>query len=94
VKWPICLRRTLERERHRCSDAINSTIYWRQQYDDSACVGYARGIALESVIRAWPIETEYLMSLAHEIENSGQSPQEVRSIAADEIRRMSRGHKQ
>lgn len=88
MRWPLCFIRTLEAERHRCADAINGAIYWRQLYDDSSQVGYARGIALETVIRAWPIETEHLNMMAHEIESSGQSPQEVRDIAASEIRRI------
>lgn len=88
MKWPLCFARTLEAERHRCANAINSALYWQRQYDDSTCVGYARGVALEAVIRAWPIETEHLIVLAHKIESGGQAPQEVREIAASEIRRM------
>lgn len=88
MRWPLCFARTLEAERHRCANAINSALYWRRQYDDSTCVGYARGVALEAVIRAWPIETEHLAVMASEIESGGQSPQEVRDIAAMEIRRI------
>lgn len=84
MRWPLCWRKTLEHERHRCADAINNAINWRGHYDDVTIVGRARGEALTALVNANAM-TPAQISLAAVRLAKMDLPAEVRDLAIQEL---------
>lgn len=84
----IVRKRTYERERQRCADAINSAVDWKQRWNDVSVASCARAMALQALMRH--AEASGLMlaydAIADEIERSDGATKEVRELAAQEIR--------
>lgn len=84
----IVRKRTYERERQRCADAINWALDWQRRYDDVSEVAYGRAMALQALMRHAEASGFMLAydAIADEIERSDGATKEVRELAAQEIR--------
>lgn len=81
-------RRRLRAEQHRCADAINSAIDWKQRYDDSTTVSMARCVIIDALLRRSGIARNDIELLSDEMRTApGQTP-EIMEIASNELLRM------
>lgn len=85
MRWPLCWLKTLERERHRCADAVNDAINWRGWHSDVSIVSRARGEALDAIINANALTPEQISLGIVRLESSNL-PAEVKALAVQELR--------
>lgn len=86
----LVTRRKLHAEQHRCADAINSAIDWKQRYDDSTVVSMARCVVIDTLLRRSKIALHDIDRLADEIQSAPGQTHEILAIASSELRRMAR----